>query len=98
MTDTDTVPPADYTAYRDCSEGDAIRATAQDGTEYIGTVQSTPGATVIAQQPDGTILEFRGLRDDTGPHILLGIDGKNEIRLQHWCPRTQTIFSDNAYK
>jgi hypothetical protein len=74
MADDDIVSAAGYNAYKNCSVGDAIQATAKDGTTYEGTVQKTPGGTVIAQSPAGTILEFRVLHD--GPHIVLGIDGK----------------------
>jgi len=77
MTNKTTISTTDYNTYKNCSPGDGIKATAKDGTQYIATIQTKTGATIIAKTTTGKLLEFRVFHD--GPRILLGIDGKNAL-------------------
>lgn len=68
-----------YQEYQGCEPNDRIYAEDKNGNQYTGTVIETPGKTVYAQADDGSMLEFRGAKeDDTGDHaILLAFDGKD---------------------
>lgn len=68
-----------YENHKNAEAGDTVIATDDDGTEYRGTVVKTPGATVYVQSNTGEMLEFRRLKDNGNPVIVLGIDGKNEV-------------------
>lgn len=78
------VSEAGFMAHKNCSVGDTVVATAEDGTEYRGTAQQCAGATVYVQGQQGQMLEFRRVRDSSSGEkaILLGIDGKTAVEDQ----------------
>lgn len=69
--------PNSYQAHKDCTAGDIVKATTEDGQTFEGTVMKTAGATVYVQSNSNGVLEFRRLKDDSDPVIVLAIDGKD---------------------
>ena len=68
----------DYENHKNAEVMDTIVAEDTEGNVYQGTVLATPGAVVQVVSKDQKSLEFRRVKDDTGFHIALGIDGKSE--------------------
>ena len=68
----------DYDNHKNAEVMDTIIAEDTEAQIYEGTVLATPGSVVKVVSEDRKSLEFRRIKDDTGFHIALGIDGKSE--------------------